>query len=172
MKIYGARYDRGELHLRCDPPDGMKFAMTFKDGDYEILPIKKKKHRSLSANSYSWIIIDKIAERVGLSPEEVYQNAIKDMAGISEDPEKIPIDELDSYVRKWIQNHLGRRVKVYPDERSNWYVNVIRVHGSSDFNTTQMAHFIDNLIQDAKELGIDVMTEKERSRLLDAWAPR
>ena len=62
MKIFGARYEKGELHLKCEPPDGLKFVYGFKEGLYEILPQKKeKKHRSLDANAYAWVLIDQSA---------------------------------------------------------------------------------------------------------------
>jgi len=169
MKIYGARYDRGELHIKCDPPDGIKFAMTFKEGDYEILPQKKeKKRRSLDANAYSWVLINKIAERLGIPPDDVYRNAIKDLGTAAEEPEVVPLDELHEYVGKWVQNHLGRQVRFFPAE-NEWYMNVIRIHGSSDFDTKQMARFIDGLIQDAQALDIETRDPRWVQSLIDSW---
>ena len=133
MKIFGARYEKGELHLKCEPPDGLKFVYGFKEGLYEILPQKKeKKHRSLDANAYAWVLIDQ---------------------------------------REWVGNHLGRQVKIFDAYRCG-AVNIIRVFGSSDYDTSQMARFIDGLVQDAQALGIETKDPAYIKSLLDSWEAR
>lgn len=42
-------------------------------------------------------------------------------------------------------------------------------HGSSVYDTKQMSRLIDNLIQDAKAVGLETMSERERSLLLTEW---
>ena len=173
MKIYGARYEKGELHLKCDPPDGIKFVYAFKkEGLYEILPQKKeKKRRSLDANSYAWVLIDKIAAKVGSPPMDVYRNAIRDTGGVALPAEEVPLDQLEQYIRAWVGDHLGRQVKVLPGYRYD-AVNVIRVYGSSDYDTAQMARLIEGLVQDAQELEIEVKDPGWVQSLLDKWEPR
>ena len=45
---------------------------------------KAAKHRSLSANNYAWVLIDKIAEKTGIPVTEVYQAAIREIGGVSD----------------------------------------------------------------------------------------
>ena len=172
MKIYGARYEKGELHLKCEPPDGLKFVYSFKEGQYEITPQKKeKKRRSLDANSYAWVLIDKIAAKVGASPEDVYRNAVRDTGGISLAPEEVPVDRLEQYIRGFVGGHLGRQVKIFPSYTFG-YVNVIRVLGSSDYDTAQMARFINGLQEEAAVLEIEVRDPAWVQSLLDSWEAR
>ena len=146
MKIFGARYEKGELHLKCEPPDGLKFVYGFKEGLYEILPQKKeKKHRSLDANAYAWVLIDQA--------------------------EEVPLDQVESFIRDWVGNHLGRQVKIFDAYRMG-AVNIIRVYGSSDYDTAQMARFIDGLVQDAQALGIETKDPGYIKSLLDSWEAR
>ena len=42
-------------------------------------------------------------------------------------------------------------------------------HGSSVYNTKEMACLIDYLIEAAKDQGIDVMSEADKSLLLEEW---
>lgn len=169
MKIEGARYEKGELHLMCSPPDGLKFVYGFKEGNYEIEPQKKeRKRRSLSANAYAWTLIDQIAAKVGIPPMDVYRNAIRDTGGSSLPAEEVPYDCVEQYIRDWVGDHLGRQVKVL-EAYSPGSVNIIRVCGSSDYDTTQMARFIDGLVQDAQVLGIETKDPGYIKSLLSRW---
>lgn len=170
MIITGARYEKGELRLQCSPPDGVRFVYEFKaDNEYDItLRRTKKKRRSLNANSYAWVLIDQIAAKVGVPPEEVYRRAIRDTGGVSLPPEDVPLDELEAYIRKWVGDHLGRQVKLIPSYSID-NVTVIRIKGSSDYDTSQMARFIDGLIQEAETLEIETKDPGWVQSLLDKW---
>lgn len=172
MRIESARYENGELHLRCSPPDGLKAVYSFKAGDWELTPMKqKRKKRSLDANAYAWVLMDKIAEKLNLSPMEIYRNAVRDTGGVSETPELVELEKLEATIIDWVDGHLGRQVKIFPGYDMS-HVNVIKVHGSSDYDTAQMARFIENLIQDAQALGIETKDEKEIESLLNSWEAR
>lgn len=173
MTIFGARYEKGELHLRCDPPDGLKFVYEFKEGGkYEILPQKKeKKRRSLDANAFAWVLIDKIAAKVGTSPLDVYRNAVRDTGGVSLPAETVPYDQVESFITEWVGDHLGRQVKILGSYELG-AVNIIRVCGSSDYDTAQMARFISGLVQEAEVLGIETKDPAYIKSLLDSWEAR
>ena len=152
MVIENARYENGELHLRCSPIEGVRFTYSFRGGDYDIVPHREK--RSINANSYAWVLINRIAEKVKLPPEEVYRNQINEMPNNCSDPELVPLDKLEAAIIEHVNGHLGRRVKVLPGDKND-SVYLIKVYGSSDFTVKQMTKFIDNLVQDAKALGIE-----------------
>jgi hypothetical protein len=44
--------------------------------------------------------------------------------------------------------------------------------GSSKYSTKEMATFIDGIVEEAKELGIDVATPNELQKLAEAWERR
>ena len=54
-----------------------------KDHDVSIDMRKYSKKRSLNANAYAWVLIDKIAEVMKIKPVEVYKEAINGIGGIS-----------------------------------------------------------------------------------------
>ena len=50
------------------------------------LDIEVKEHkprRSLDANAYAWVLIDKIAEKTHIKKSEVYRQAIREIGGVS-----------------------------------------------------------------------------------------
>ena len=40
-----------------------------------------KKHRSPDANAYAWVLMDRLAEKTGVSKEEIYRESVKNIGG-------------------------------------------------------------------------------------------
>ena len=57
-------------------------ALAEKEVSFEIK--QSRKGRSLSANAYAWVLIDKIAERTGEKKTNVYRQAIKEIGGVTD----------------------------------------------------------------------------------------
>lgn len=129
---------------------------------------KASKHRSLSANNFAWALIDQIAECTGKTATEVYQNAIREIGGIS-DYYGMKAEAFDAFCELWIGNHLGRQVVIIPGSTKPGWINVRAYKGSSDFDSAQMARFIDSLIQDAENLGIPTISDQEVERMVSQW---
>lgn len=43
------------------------------------------------------------------------------------------------------------------------------IKGSSEYDTAEMAHFIDSIVEEAKELGIETSTPDELERMKQEW---
>lgn len=129
---------------------------------------KASNHRSLSANNYAWLLIDKIAESTGVKTSEVYINAIREIGGIS-DYYGMKSEAYDSFCELWKSGHLGRQVEIIPGSSRPGWINVRAWKGSSDFDSAQMARFIDSLIQDAEALGIPTVPDKDVERMISQW---
>ena len=129
---------------------------------------KASKHRSLSANNYAWMLIDKLAEKTGIPASEIYRNAIREIGGIS-DYYGMREEAFDAFCELWQSGHLGRQVIIIPGSSKPGWINVRAYKGSSDFDSAQMARLIDSLIQDAEAQGIPTVPDKEVERMLGAW---
>lgn len=141
-----------------------------KDDEISI-EIKKLQHkRSLTANAYAWVLIDKIAEKMGIKKEEVYRNAIKSIGGVWEIV-CVQDKAVDTLRRVWSHNGLGWQSDVM-DSKIGSCTNVILYYGSSVYDSRQMAALIDSLVQDAEALGIPTMTEDELTKLKEKWGAK
>ena len=129
---------------------------------------KASKHRSLSANNFAWVLIDQIAEKSGISVSEVYQNAIREIGGVS-DYYGMKEQAYESFCEMWTKGHLGRQVEIIPGSTKPGWINVRAWKGSSDFDSAQMARLIDSLIQDAESLGIPTVPDDEVERMINTW---
>jgi len=165
MRVETARYENGELHLKVPPTDARVFVYKFKPGEFDIIPAKTK--RSLNANSYAWLLINKIAEAVRESPQTIYKQALKDVPNICE-ALCVRNEAVEATSKLWVKDHIGRRVETRPSKLVGCTTMFI-YYGSSDFDTRQMSILIDNLVQDAKQMGIETRPEDEIKALLEAW---
>ena len=139
-----------------------------KDNPVRVEMKKASKHRSLSANNYAWVLIDKIAEKTGVPVTEVYQNAIREIGGVS-DYYGMKEQAYESFCEIWTKGHLGRQVEIIPGSTRPGWINVRAWKGSSDFDSAQMARLIDSLIQDAESLGIPTIPDDEVERMVSKW---
>lgn len=131
----------------------------------ELKPYREK--RSLDANAYCWVLIDKIAERLSISKEEVYRLAIKNIGGNSE---IVCVQEkaADKLCAGWERNGLGWQTERFPSKIEGC-VNVILYYGSSIYDSAQMSRLLDNIVQDCKALGIQTETPEQLARIKDLW---
>lgn len=129
---------------------------------------KASKHRSLSANAFAWVLIDKIAAKTGFPVTEVYRNAIREIGGIS-DIYGVKEEAFERFREIWTDGHLGRQVEIIPGSSKPGWINVKAWKGSSDFDSRQMAMLIDSLIQEAEQQGIPTIPDSEVERMKSQW---
>lgn len=135
-----------------------------KNKKYKIEEYKEK--RSLNANSYCWALIGKIADVVGNTKEEVYRECIKHKGIyriITIDSKAAP-----TFIKLWNDKGLGWICET-SETKIAGLIDVVAYYGSSSYNTKQMASFIDYIVQEAKELGIETLPPDEIERLKTMW---
>lgn len=131
---------------------------------FEIKEHKKK--RSLDANAYCWVLLQKIADKLNSSKEEIYKRIIKEKGTF----EIIPIknEAVDTFINAWQEHGIGWICET-TKSKLDGYTNVIAYYGSSTYDTKQMAYFIDYIVEEAKELEIETMTPNELESLKNSW---
>ena len=167
MKLNKARVVGNELCFEVDDiPEAMRLAIGFTAGDYEIVP--KKKKRSLDANAYAWVLIDKIAERLRMPKRNIYRNAIKEIGGNTEIYTGRR-DAIEKLAHEWATRGLGWQAEITHMAKTSM---VVLYYGSSSFDTHEMSVFIDHLVQDAQALGIETKPQEYIESLLERWEDR
>lgn len=165
MYIDNVRVEGGELILETKDPAARRLAYNFKSGEYELKRTYKK--RSHNANSYCWELCTRIGEAVGISKEEVYRRSIRDVGSYT--PMPIKAEGVERFSEIWRHRGVGWFVDVIDDSKLDGYKLIFAYHGSSTYDTKEMSRLIDNLIQDAKAVGVEVISESERALLLEDW---
>lgn len=165
MRIETARYEGGELILKTSDPAARQLVYNFKAGNYELK--KKPKRRSLNANAFCWELCNRIGGAVGVPKEDVYRRSIREVGFYT--PVPIKAEAVEDFQRIWKAHGVGWFADVIDDSKIEGYKLLFAYHGSSTYDTAQMARLIDNLVQDAQSLGIETLSERERSLLLQEW---
>lgn len=135
--------------------------------DDETFKIEQhKEKRSLNANAYAWVLIGKIADVIGNTKEEVYREYIKHK-GIYRIV-TIAKEAAPTFMKVWSEKGLGWLCEI-SETRIAGLVDVVAYYGTSSYNTKQMANFIDYIVQEAKEQGIETLPPEEIERLKSLW---
>ena len=166
MLLSDAKFMDGWLCLKAQPSDAMKFLCKFKQNkNYEITLARQK--RSLDANAYMWVLLDKISAEVGVPKEELYQRQIRMIGGVS-DTLCIQNKAVDKFRKEWESKGIGWQTETIPVKTAGC-TGVIVYYGSSAFDTKQMSRLIDSIVQDCQAMGIETKSDEEIKSLLKEW---
>ena len=122
---------------------------------FEIKKVGKK--RSLTQNSYCWVLITELGNALRKSKEEIYFEMLKDYGQsitISIDSNINPKGYFQYYEeigQGMVKGKLFKHYKVYL--------------GSSNYNSKEMTILIDGIIQECKQQGIETLTPEQIARM-------
>ena len=154
---------------REDMGKAMAFVRNMKQKLY-ILTIKlHRKKRSLDANAKLWALIGELSVILHIPPEEIYQGYIPDVGGnyriVPVKPEEIP-----DWEKEWCRGHIGRMVDDMGPCISKdlaGYHNLKLYRGSSEYDSATFSRLLELVMQDCRQLGIETLSEREKSLLLE-----
>ncbi len=140
---------------------------ALKDADVDIQIKKFRKHRTLDANAYAWVLIDKLAAKLKMPKADVYRELIRNIGGVSQTV-CVKSEAVESLRTGWARNGLGWFSEEFPSKLEGC-TNVILYFGSSSYDTAQMSSLIDLLIEDCKAQGIETATPAEIAKYKEGW---
>lgn len=168
IEITEASLEKGKLVLTCKSThDAFRvLGMIDSPGEYEIKKAEAK--RSLSANKYMWKLCDQIGSAIRETKNDVYRNAIKRVGIYKEFP---PLPENDAKTLRTAWEMLGEGwvteiVDFGPDQEK---VILRCYYGSSTYTTKQMSRLIEDLVQDAENLGIETLEEEKLRTMMEEY---
>lgn len=142
------------------------------DKEYTVEIKKKSKQRSLNANSYCWLLCQKIAKELSkngyTSKEDVYKKAIRDCgifitAGFTEQDKDDAIASWSKQGIGWFADDMGASAKVQG-------VYVVHLYkGSSVYNVEEMQRLIECLVDECNQLGIKLDDSDYIQSLVKEW---
>ena len=132
----------------------------------EKLSIKAVKHRnkrSLDANAYCWVILQKIAEVLHQDKWNIYLEMLGKYGVFTHIIVKPNV--VDKVKEEW------RTVKELGEVSVNGVTGIqLQCYfGSSTYNTKEMSVLIDGIVYEAKELGIETLPPDELERMKIEW---
>lgn len=138
---------------------------SIKDCDKLSITAKKyRRKRSLDSNAYAWTLMQKIAESIKSDKWSVYLDCLQrySRAFIHVIVKPEAVDDMKALYRTCVElgeirvnDQTGHQLQVY--------------FGSSTFDSKEMSVFIDGIVSECKELGIETMTPEELERMNASW---
>ena len=138
-----------------------------KDVDIDLIVKKWKKRKSRDANANYWVLCGKLSHKIGISPIEVYREHIRNIGG-NYRVSCLKEEDAEWMCNAWEHKGLGWVTDTMPS-KIDGCINVLFYCGSSMYNSEQMSHLIDQVVQDCKEQNIETMSPAELASLKEAW---
>ena len=176
MKFKGRLVDHvmlanGEQRLTIQTRDDLRGLWDQLRSDEVSAEIKKyRKPRSLDANAYFHLLVNRIAATVGSSDDEVKRELVVKYGTVETDEDGSPdgamlpatadVDKVYPYTRCFKTMELnGKSYRCY----------LLYKH-TRDLDSAEMSHLIDGTVSEAKALGIETMTP-DQIRELEGLTP-
>lgn len=140
------------------------FVREMPEGKLHIAELKRhRERRSLDANAYCWVLLEKLASAVGSDKDALYRDMVERYGvfmHVIVPPKAVDILRRDYRVVRElgpvvVNGKAGMQCQCY--------------EGSSKYDTAEMARFIDGIVQECEELGIETESPDELARMKREW---
>lgn len=131
-----------------------------------------KEKRSLDANSYYWVLVTKLAEALHISKPRCHNLMLRRYG------QNLTIDGHGAYIRipdtekaeemalEASEYHIRPTSQVVTGNDGVNYRTYIMLMGSSQYDTAEMSHLIDGLVDECKAAGIETLPPDELARMM------
>lgn len=157
------------LRLKVESVSAAKKLLDdLKPGKKYVAAIKEwRQKRSLDANAFCWVLLNKLADKLNLPVTDLYRHYIIDV------PENsqivcVPTEAVDRLRNGWEHNGIGWCSDTLKSKLPGC-TNVVLYYGSSTFDSKQMSCLIEMIVTDCKSIGIETLTPEELARLGEEW---
>lgn len=155
---------RCQFEFDDDPRDVID---RFIGKDLEIAIKEARQRRSKDANSYMWVLLDKLAEAVQSTKTELYLGYVRQY-GVYKDF-TLTEDEAKTFRVAWEKLGTGWPTEQVDYAQDGDHVVVRAYYGSSTYSSKRMSRLIDAIVQDCKQVGIETMTPEELASMLKSY---
>ena len=145
---------------------------SLQDKQLRITTKQWREKRSLDANAYYWVLIAKLAEAMHISKPRAHnlmlrrygQNLTIDGHGAYiRIPDTEKAEEMALEASEW---HIRPTSEVVQGNGGVNYRTYVMLMGSSGYDTAEMSHLIDGLVDECKALGIETLPPDELARMM------
>ena len=133
---------------------------------YEVTIKEVHKKRSLDANAYAWVLLQKLGEALHLPKEEVYRQIIRGWGEF--DTVTMVSAAAQKFCKLWTVKGLGWIAEKQWDNGTD--ACILLYPGSSTYDTRQMSRFIDGIVEECKAQGIETLPPNQLSLLKGGWS--
>jgi len=127
----------------------------------EVKTFRKK--RSLDANSYLWVLLNKQAAVLNTNKDELYIQALSNYGVFTHIVVKANV--VDRVISEWKTVRELGNVTINGQDG----IQLQCFFGSHDYNSKEFSTLLDGVVNDCKDLGIETISSNELERMKSAW---
>lgn len=160
------------FEIEQDISDSIK---NMQDKPLRITAKQWKEKRSIDANAYYWVLVTKLAETLHISKPRCHNLMLRRYG------QSLTIDGKGAYIRipdtekaeetalEADTYHIRPTSQVVSGKDGINYRTYVMLLGSSEYDTAEMSHLIEGLVNECKECGIETLTHEELSRMMSEY---
>lgn len=134
-----------------------------KDKELAITIKKRAQKRSLDANAYAWFLMEEIGKATNKSKDEVYIEMLGRYGVFTHIVVKPNVVERIEEEWRLVRNLGNVTINGKTGVQLQCYF------GSSTYTTEEMSRFIDGIITECKDLGIELLSDEEINSMKGEW---
>ena len=134
---------------------------------------KRATPRSLNANNYAWSLIEKLATAIKSDKDTVYEEMLRRYGtGESYTDEagnecKVLFSLREGIPPSLVARHYAEVGVGYIDGKK--FIHYRAIKGTSEYSTKEMSVFLDGIVSECREVGIQTDTPEMIARYKEAW---
>ena len=174
-KLTDIKSEMGKVTLTFETSASPAEIEKYLDTDLEMEIKKYRKHRSIDANKFFWAQISKLADALNFSKWDMY---LMELSKYGQSVNiKVREEALPSLKRHWreilvtgdetVKETVTDEVSGYPIEKDVSYKYVNCIFGSHTYNSKEFSVLIDGVIQDMKDLNLDIPPSEDMKRIIE-----
>jgi len=151
------------LTVQADPTVAEELIRKANEKPYTVKLEPLKRKRSLDANGYLWVLLQKIAEVLHTTKDEVYLEMLSRYGVFTHIVVKPNV--VDRVKAEW------RTVRELGEVTINGKTGIQLqcFFGSSTYDSKEFSVLLDGVIHEAEELGIETLGQAEAERMIAEW---
>lgn len=134
---------------------------------YDVEIKEHREKRSLDANAFCWTLLEKLADALRSTKEEIYLQKVREVGPYKDFT--LTQDEAKTFRVAWERLGTGWPTEQVDFDKDGDRVVIRAYYGSSTYNTKQMSRLIDSIVEDCKALGIETLTPEQLAAMEEEW---
>ncbi|MBQ7030804.1 MAG: hypothetical protein IJN13_00335 [Bacilli bacterium] len=125
--------------------------------------IEHKELRKIKQNKLLWLVLQELADKLETDKLELYKKYIREKGVFR----VITIDNksANTFMHVWQEKGIGWICEVV--KKTNKTTDLLAYYGTSSYSSKQLANLLKYIIEDAKEIGIEIISVEEQIMMMD-----
>lgn len=157
-----------QVELPCDMSEDIAGLQKYLSKGKKVSVTIKRETRSKDANAALWHLLGEMSIKLRTTKEELYRELLKRYGVFTH--LVVKREAVENLKKLW--NGAVVELGEIPMRHNQVGIQLQVYYGSSTYDTQQFSRLLDGAISEAEEMGIHLISPKDRDLLLDNWSKR